>query len=464
MSQIELRLVTNIIEIFYITYSLSIVQNKVYKLKDFCICILLYLPSFFLLKDNDWRIYIIKHVYMLFIFIVYLLKCEIEVNKYIPLICMLLSVCGIVKVVIAAMGSITALFLYVKFLSLETLGTLSAIFYMIVFCWLMIKTMKSRVVNIEFTFTKKCIAYLIYFIVICAKIPFLYTDIQDALALKMVLISIICCTVIFFIISRIEKHNADKERALIEENNKILSTKLHKAQEILPAMVQAVSDVVENSGKEMEGQQARKLLAEMTDMYGQNLKENSKEDLQLKNFCSTGLALLDQQLKGYQIEASDKNINMDIFVQAPINEIMKKDGIDQWKLQRAVGDMVRNAFRVEEKEDKKCRLNKHILLIIGCQYEDVLEISVLDNGKPFPLYVIETFGKRGVTTGGTGNGLADLVEFADETNASIWVEEFAWETDSFTKKVSIKFDCRRLNYFNSPREAFIKNVFWNKTE
>ena len=143
---------------------------------------------------------------------------------------------------------------------------------------------------------------------------------------------------------------------------------------------------------------------------------------------------------------------------------MKKDGIDQWKLQRAVGDMVRNAFRVEESEDKKCRVNKHILLIIGCRFEDVLEISVLDNGKPFPLHVIETFGKRGVTTGGTGNGLADLVEFADETNASICVEEFAWETSSFTKKVSIIFDCRRLNFFNSSREASIKNAFWNKTE
>ena len=307
-------------------------------------------------------------------------------------------------------------------------------------------------------------ACFIYFLIVFGKIPFIYTDIQYGVAWKLVFISIICCTVIFFIISKIEKHNADKERALIEENNKILSTKLHKAQEILPAMVQAVSDVVENNGKEMEGQQAQKLLEEMTNMYGQNLKENSKEDLQLKNFCSTGLTLLDQQLKGYQMEASDKNVNLDIFVQAPINDLMKKDGIDQWKLQRAVGDLVRNAFRVEESEDKKCRANKHILLIIGCRYEDVLEIAVLDNGKPFPLHVIEAFGKRGVTTGGTGNGLADLVEFADETNASIYVEEFAWETSSFTKKVSIKFDCRRLNYFNSPREALIKNAFWNKTE
>ena len=226
-------------------------------------------------------------------------------------------------------------------------------------------------------------------------------------------------------------------------------------------MVQVLSNVTENGGTEMEEQEAHKLLEEVSDLYGQQLKENSKEDLQLKNFCSTGLKLLDEQLKVYQMEALDRNVNLDIFVQAPINGIMKKDNIDQLKLQRAVGDLIRNAFRVMEREDKKCRAKGHILLIIGCQYEGILEIAVVDNGAEFPLHVIQAFGRRGVTTGGTGNGLADLVEFADETKASIRVDEFAWETSSFTKKISIIFDKQRMNYFNSSRRELIESSFWN---
>jgi len=147
-----------------------------------------------------------------------------------------------------------------------------------------------------------------------------------------IFITMVCCTIIFFVISRIERHNAEMERAKMEENNKNLSSKLHKSQEIIPAVVQVLSNVTENNGMEMEEQETQKLLSEMTDLFGQQLKENSKEDLQLKSFCSTGLKILDQQLKVYQMEAIDRNVNLDIYVQAPINDIIKRDDIDQLKL------------------------------------------------------------------------------------------------------------------------------------
>lgn len=254
------------------------------------------------------------------------------------------------------------------------------------------------------------------------------------------------------------------ERAKIEENNKKLSTKLHKSQEIIPAVVQILNDVTENSGKEMEEHETQKLLNEMTDLFGHQLKQNSKEDLQLKNFCSTGLIILDQQLKVYQMEAIDRGVNFDIYVQAPINELIKRDNIDQMKLQRALGDLIRNAFRAIERNSKKCRAKGHILLIIGCRYEGILEIAVVDNGEEFPLHVIEAFGKRGVTSWGTGNGLADMVEFAQETEASICVEEFDGKTNSFTKKVSMIFDKCRKNYYNSVRKELIESSFWEKIE
>lgn len=318
---------------------------------------------------------------------------------------------------------------------------------------------KKRVMNI--TKQKAFWFFYIYVLVVCIKIPFLYTDIKDDITAKMMILTIICCTVIFLIISKIEKHNAAKEMARIEENNKILSTKLHKSREILPAMVQVLSNVTENNGVEMEQQEAHKLLQEVNDLYGQQLKENNKEDLQLKSFCSTGLKVLDQQLSIYQREAIDKNINFDIYVQAPINELLKRDDIDQLKLQRAVGDLVRNAFRSVEREDKKCHAKGQVLLIIGCRCEEILEVNVVDNGAEFPLYVLEAFGKRGITTGGTGNGLADLVEFAKEIKASICLDEFEGRASSFTKKISVIFDNQGINYFNSARKELVTAPFWN---
>lgn len=464
MSQLELRTLTNIIEIFVTIYSLSYIMNITYKIRDSISSILLYLPVFFFLEGNDWEIYVLRQIYVLLICVLYLLRRKGNLKRHIPLVCILLSICAMLKIVAAFLGALTTVAIPIGFSTLETRIVLTTTAYMFIFSLILVYILKNKISNYTLSFSKKCIAYFLYFFVIFGRIPFLYTDLQEARPLRTAIIAMVCCTIIFFIISRIERRNAEMERAKIEENNKKLSTKLHKSQEIIPAVVQILNDVTENSGKEMEEHETQKLLTEMTDLFGQQLKQNSKEDLQLKNFCSTGLIVLDQQLKVYQMEAIDRGVNFDIYVQAPINELIKRDNIDQMKLQRALGDLIRNAFRAIERNSKKCRAKGHILLIIGCRYEGILEIAVVDNGEEFPLHVIEAFGKRGVTSWGTGNGLADMVEFAQETEASICVEEFDGKTNSFTKKVSMIFDKCRKNYYNSVRKELIESSFWEKIE
>lgn len=458
------RLIFNIIEIFFVTYSLSYVMGNKYRLKDLGICIVLYLPCFFFLEDVEWNKYILKNVYLLLIFVFCLLRYNGRIFKYMPFICVALCICEIVKVLISVLGGLAAEFISLPIMTEEAEIVVASTVFMLLSVGLLLYVLKNKIINLNMSFSQKCIAYLVYFIVIFGKIPFLYTSVTEAKVFKMVIITMVCCTIIFFIISRIERHNAEMERAKIEENNKNLSTKLHKSQEIIPAVVQILSDVTENSGKEMEEHETQKLLNEMTDLFGQQLKQNSKEDLQLKNFCSTGLKLLDQQLKVYQMEAVDRGVNFDIYVQAPISEIIKRENIDQLKLQRALGDLIRNAFRAIERNSNKCRAKGHVLLIIGCRYEGILEIAVVDNGAEFPLHVIEAFGRRGVTSWGTGNGLADTMEFAEETGASICVEEFDGKTNSFTKKVSMIFDKCRKNYYNSSRKELVGGSFWEKIE
>ena len=464
MSQVELRLLTSIIEIFFVIYSLSYIMNVTYKIRDFIIYVLLYLPGFFFLEGNEWKIYVLRNIYLLLIFVLYILKCRGDLKQYFSLICIMLSICAMLKIFVGVLSGLTAVAIPMPFIAKATQVVLTSTIYMLLLSLVLIYIIKNKISNYTLSFSKKCIAYFVYFLVIFGRIPFVYTDLQEARPLRTAIIAMVCCTIIFFIISRIERHNAEMERAKIEENNKELSTKLHKSQEIIPAVVQILNDVTENSGKEMEEHETQKLLNEMTDLFGHQLKQNSKEDLRLKNFCSTGLIILDQQLKVYQMEAIDRGVNFDIYVQAPISELIKRDNIDQMKLQRALGDLIRNAFRAIERNREKCRANGHILLIIGCRYEGILEIAVVDNGEEFPLHVIEAFGRRGVTSWGTGNSLADMVEFAQETGASICVEEFDGKTNSFTKKVSMIFDKCRKNYYNSARKELLESSFWEKIE
>lgn len=413
----------------------------------------------FLNINNNVRLYLLQRIVEIVIIILCYEKGRGEKAKNINNICKLCYYQIMYEIINVSTNIVSSMLFYFIFPNFEKnyIVITCSIVLKCVFCYCAVKMgeYKGAMDRQEWSYV------WVYGIITCAKIPFLYTDIRDAFEWKVIFLTIICCTVIFFIISKIEKRNAEQEKARIQENNKILSTKLHKSREILPAMVQVLSNVTKSNGIEMEQQEAHKLLQEVNDLYGQQLKENSKEDLQLKSFCSTGLTILDQQLSFYQREAIEKDINFDIYVQAPINELLKKDDIDQLRLQRALGDLVRNAFRVMEREDKKCQTKGHILLIIGCKYEDILEIGVVDNGAPFPLYVIETFGKRGVTTGGMGNGLADLVEFAKEIKASICLDEFEGRANSFTKKISIVFDKREKNYFNSVRSGLITGPFWS---
>jgi hypothetical protein len=291
---------------------------------------------------------------------------------------------------------------------------------------------------------------LSYIIVICIKIPFVFTDLRDVRTLKSVVVTSIVATVAFAFTTRKDKQTASQEKAKIEEDNKRLTAQLHKSKEILPAMVSVLAQVTEQN--QMEEDEAQELLQEVRDLYGQQLKENSREDMEIKNFYSTGLKLLDRQLLGYLQEAGELNINMDIYIPEPVGAILRKNNIDQLRFQRAVGDMVRNAFRAIERD---CRTKGQVLLVIGSRCVDIIEISVMDNGAEFPLQVLEAFGKRGISTGGTGNGLADLMEFAKEVDASVMVEEFAGEAGSFTKRFSLIFDRKQKFYLRTSRKVSV---------
>lgn len=457
---------SNFIKFWFILMSVErgngsglVIKNRKYILEYS----LLYVICLYLFDSKDCRIYLLGIVFEVLLFGSIFQSKEKRIADKLSLVCLFLGGYEIVMFASCILGAVITWMLKLVINSEKYIR----IIFLCVECCIMLGVEKHKLYDWfhkSEVLNKKAMLIAAYFAIACLKIPFLYTGIRDALVWKMVFLTMICCTVVFMIVLRIDRQNAEKEKAWIEENNKILQTKLHKSKEILPAVVHALNDMTKEGKTEMEEQNTHKLLAEVSDLYGLQVKEDSKDDLRLKNFCSTGLALLDQQLKLYQKEALDRNVNLDIIVQAPIDAKMKKNNIDQLRLQRAVGDMIRNAFRAIEREERKCRSRGHILLIIGCQYEDILEIAVVDNGAAFPLQAVEAFGRRGITTGGTGNGLADLVEFAKDVNASIYLEEFPKAEEGFSKKLSIVFDRKERNFFKSSIREQIRGSFWSVIE
>ena len=154
------------------------------------------------------------------------------------------------------------------------------------------------------------------------------------------------------------------------------------------------------------------------------------------SFESTGLILLDGQIHNEQKMAAEEGISFSCVVTSSAAVLIQQGVLSQFQLQQMVGDLVSNAFRavsLQEGEDKR------VLLILG-ETQDGYQIKICDTGLPFPPEILREFGKRGLTTGGTGHGLADLREIMAACGGSIRVEEY--EEGAFTKAISLVMDGR----------------------
>lgn len=257
-------------------------------------------------------------------------------------------------------------------------------------------------------------------------------------------------TIIFSVLWLIDHYRMAAGKLKVEQDNRKMNANLHRTKELMPVLISVV-----NENKELLDPQ---IVEEFNQIYSEQMITERKEAMDYKLLGSTGVKLLDAQLQHYILECSKNGISMDAFVAEPIAHVMQDMKIAQLMIHTMVGDLLRNAIRAIERgkvEDGK------ILVIVGMK-EHILEINVFDNGANIPLMVLENFGQRGVTTGGTGNGLADLVKILTDIQASLIIKENAPETSAYTKGFVIVFDGENRRELWTYREKEIKNkVFWN---
>ena len=149
--------------------------------------------------------------------------------------------------------------------------------------------------------------------------------------------------------------------------------------------------------------------------------------------------MLDSQLRQEWEEARERGVAFECVVMTPAQDLLDRDGVELFHLMQLVGDLFRNALRAVERKGGE---GGRALLVLGRSGQGY-ELKLRDSGAPFPREVLERLGERGLTTGGTGHGMADTLELLARYRASLEIREER-PGSLFTKMVCICFDGRCL--------------------
>lgn len=252
-------------------------------------------------------------------------------------------------------------------------------------------------------------------------------DKQDIIQYKM-LVFIIAFGIIILILWGIDK---SRERKRIQE----LTAYTHRTREVIPSVERMLRKLEEASD---HIDKSNEIIKELRQICSVDMEQTKKEVSNIKSFHTTGSTALNEQLEGYLEEAAENGFEMDIMVQAPIDELLKTGQIEIYSLMQLVGDLYRNAFKIVTAGKESGR----ILICFGYNGEGYYEISVYDNGALFASHILKHLGERGNTTGGTGHGIADIFEILQKNHGSFILDQNLSGGNVFTKGIYIVFDKR----------------------
>lgn len=248
---------------------------------------------------------------------------------------------------------------------------------------------------------------------------------REVLSYRILLVGIIfsCIVIVLWILDKREEQKKIRE----------LTSYVHKTREIIPSVGRALKRLEEMPG---QSESAERLLEELRSICEADAQGVHQEVSYIKTFESTGCFILDEQLGRYMEEACEKNFQLDIIVRASVDEILETEQINRYQLLQLIGDLYRNAYKVVLKRNG----GGHILMCFGYNMQGFYEISIYDNGAPFPVHILNHLGERGVTTDGSGHGMADIFAALKEGSGSFDLNQNMPPNSIFTKGICIIFD------------------------
>ena len=241
---------------------------------------------------------------------------------------------------------------------------------------------------------------------------------------------------------RQEIQEKDEQIKKLTQSNDNLARMIHKDNKLIPAMLSAVTDYLEQTGNAPSQQiSCGKALAEQLRVLGNDrlgiLEKSLPGDSALPQ---TGHAAVDAMLSYMGKRADEAHIKYQIKLHPDFPSKIDTE-ISETDLVHLLSDLIENAIIATKSSERKL-----ILLHLGILY-NVPTIEISDTGAPFSPKVYQAFGISRHTThpdsGGSGIGLMDIWNLKKKYGASLHIYEYAPAPEGFSKKICLIFDHKK---------------------
>lgn len=238
---------------------------------------------------------------------------------------------------------------------------------------------------------------------------------------------------------------SEKDRQIIRltENNDALAAIIHKDNKLIPALKMSVEKLMKNSDDE----EIKELLRQIEELSSDRTVAVEDYTSASENLEKFGSVLIDSMLGFMCKKADDGGCRFRVRINHEAKAVLKKS-ISEKDICTIVADMCENAIIAT----KACEV-KNILVDFSVE-SGVARITFMDSGKPFEKKVIDSLGKRRITShgdeGGSGIGLFTVFQLLRKSASSFEITEFL-RSENFTKAVSVVFDSRNQFRVNTEK-------------
>lgn len=240
-------------------------------------------------------------------------------------------------------------------------------------------------------------------------------------------------------------------------DNEALSRIIHKDNKLIPAMEHLVSEFLSdndfNNPEELKqyGNRLTKQLHDMTRDRRGILENYEHGNHKLK---LTGHVALDAILVYMQKKAEDQNILFECkHNEDSLNYLLSK--ISEEDLSHLLSDFLENAIISMRETD-----NGRLQVVFGKLQKEAY-IAIADTGSDFKLSTLHSFGISPNTThendGGSGIGLMDIWKLKRKYRATIQIQEYEKNSNTFTKRILFSFNSKNHYVIQSYRHTEISN-------
>ena len=230
----------------------------------------------------------------------------------------------------------------------------------------------------------------------------------------------------------------EKQIAELKESHDILAKIIHKDNKLIPTMVFELEHILTEVGQHLNPEDKKNIQSALDKVN--TIAQERKGIIQLdeykaKSVYVTGSATIDSILQYFAAKAYSKQIIFEVVPSANVQAIIPTI-ISESDFRTIIADLIENAFIAVKNTSKKN-------ILFHTQIENtIFYVDIYDSGEAFKKEVLETIGKKAITThqndGGSGIGYMNIFEILNHCNGDLHIKEDL-DMETYTTRVRISF-------------------------